>query len=1247
MDIFGRRRPKPSFLGGIDEENPTDIGKSEPERVIQSHSEKNDDEKEKQDVEDNKDNASSSSSSDSSDDEDLLSDSDEEWHDVYTENAKPPSALTVTHVNHTHDLQQLATVEAAANAEHQTSDEWLKSHSLEYMNLELKDLVDRGKVGRLEPDLKTGKPKQHIQFDAYDVNEFEYKLNLNIETYTKRIKWLLTGSKRVFGNVKGERCVLCVDTSDANTGFGRLTAFQESLIHLIDEQLPSKKGIYLMSFGTDVDPLWPVVRDTNIRIIEEAKEWVMRLKQSGGCNLLKAMKHIYKLKDIDSIMLVLGSVPDQASDILCDYIYQMGVGRSIPLHCVAYDCSNQLTNFTLRNIAEASGGRYHCYTASCEEQIYTGTDISVLLKEIQKAQDVINKIKEMRQGMMGSALISIMNEITTEVQKLPQSRFLPRPPGHDKPLKIEMPKFQPKSSIEWIRQHGLKAKQLDLYQVLAPNAYSYKEEFIPVIKKAVQSQVHEKAMVQFKWHDGTVKNVHVDMTQLFEYQKHLAATVSVYESRIDWLASGSRRIFGTVVEKNVVILLDLSVSNVNYLVHIQHSIRLLMEQQLANKDYFNIIAFGSIAVSWRPTMCKPTKENLQDAWRWVLDLQCAGSRNFLSAFRKCVENEEERSHKISSEGIYLFTSGVPDQDINVCQGFIEETCGGKNIKLHTILFNVDDYDANGAIPGRYANITRTAECLRNLAHASGGRFHWIRETGIIESDDIQVVTTEVDKCLNFSRKCQMLIDNVKKKYHERYHSEQVLALPAPERSQRARISGSQHLAIKYEAEDVETSESNLTRPRQRPSSAKASSSESMLPMRSKDRPSTARDPLDRVKKKKLLKSSFFLDSGKHQCGDGTGTVFRKYPAPRPVRKSVAHPTIPDTEDQRTTKEWLRLYSLSKLKLDLTKLVSGPDCKHVEDGVKSLKKQVSAKYCDIFPSINVKGTVKHLQLMPHELEDYEKQVEKVLKRYLKRLQWLLSGSRRVFGTVVHKKCAILIDTSGSMVPYMEELKKELASLIWEQLYRQGCRFNLIRFSGNCEKWQENIQPATQENCHSAIKWASTLKASGNTCTLEALQLAFDDPEIDSVYLLTDGKPDTSTSLVLREVAENTKNLIPINTISFNCNDNTANSFLSLLATETSGRYHRCHSDFDAQLFAHKLLTDGFNDAEYPHLPDLEGDDLRRLGQEITLARKYLQQARQYRALYKTKSQTSNTADSGETARSKLSPFVVGRPKGSAR
>ena len=82
-----------------------------------------------------------------------------------------------------------------------------------------------------------------------------------------------------------------------------------------------------------------------------------------------------------------------------------------------------------------------------------------------------------------------------------------------------------------------------------------------------------------------------------------------------------------------------------------------------------------------------------------------------------------------ANGVYLFTSGVPDQTQDICCGYIEQATSGRGIRLHSILFNVDDYDADGAIPGRYANITRTAECLRNMAHCSHGRFHWFRETG--------------------------------------------------------------------------------------------------------------------------------------------------------------------------------------------------------------------------------------------------------------------------------------------------------------------------------------------------------------------------------------------------------------------------------------------------------------------------------------------------------------------------------------
>ena len=35
-------------------------------------------------------------------------------------------------------------------------------------------------------------------------------------------------------------------------------------------------------------------------------------------------------------------------------------------------------------------------------------------------------------------------------------------------------------------------------------------------------------------------------------------------------------------------------------------------------------------------------------------------------------------------------------------------------------------------------------------------------------------------------------------------------------------------------------------------------------------------------------------------------------------------------------------------------------------------------------------MKHLQLTSRELEEYEEEIEKVMKRYVKRLQWLMSG-----------------------------------------------------------------------------------------------------------------------------------------------------------------------------------------------------------------------------------------------------------------
>uniref|UniRef100_A0A8C0G068 von Willebrand factor A domain containing 3A n=1 Tax=Chelonoidis abingdonii TaxID=106734 RepID=A0A8C0G068_CHEAB len=442
-----------------------------------------------------------------------------------------------------------------------------------------------------------------------------------IELYHQRIQWLLEDSRKVFGLIKGNKVGLLVDVSDISCG-PRLFEFQKDLLCLIDEQLCYKKQLYFLSFGTEISSLWE--NPTNINILDEARQWVQELQPSGGCNLLKALKKVLTMRELNSLVLIVGSCPDQSSEILCDYIQQCTLGRKLLIHTITYECSSHVPPAVLKNLAEVVGGRYHCY--SSKKQVF-------------------------------------LLFIATVFTKLTPASFLPKPPKHEGPLVVQMPSFLAKTSAGWLKTNGLKAKKLSLYQVLAPNAFSPVEEFVPILQKTVSSTLHEKAMMQFEWHDGTVKNVHVDPPILYDYQKQLDRMVRTYERRIDWLSMASRRIWGTVCELRVVILVDISVTNSLYIVHIQHSLRLLLEEQMSNKDFFNIIAFGSDIKSWKPEMVPCNPENLQSAWRWVLSLQCKGSRNFMSALRRAVEVDLKDKDKHVSQGLYLLTTGVPDQEM--------------------------------------------------------------------------------------------------------------------------------------------------------------------------------------------------------------------------------------------------------------------------------------------------------------------------------------------------------------------------------------------------------------------------------------------------------------------------------------------------------------------------------------------------------------------------------------------------------
>lgn len=73
----------------------------------------------------------------------------------------------------------------------------------------------------------------------------------------------------------------------------------------------------------------------------------------------------------------------------------------------------------------------------------------------------------------------------------------------------------------------------------------------------------------------------------------------------------------------------------------------------------------------------------------------------------------------------------------------------------------------------------------------------------------------------------------------------------------------------------------------------------------------------------------------------------------------------------------------------------------------------------------------------------------------------------------------------------------------------------------------------------------------------------------------------------------------------------------LASLTGGRYH-CPVGEDTLFQIHGLLTRGFAGEKDLPLPLFEGDDLRRLAQEITKARSFLWQAQSFRSQLQKKS-----------------------------
>lgn len=149
--------------------------------------------------------------------------------------------------------------------------------------------------------------------------------------------------------------------------------------------------------------------------------------------------------------------------------------------------------------------------------------------------------------------------------------------------------------------------------------------------------------------------------------------------------------------------------------------------------------------------------------------------------------------------------------------------------------------------------------------------------------------------------------------------------------------------------------------------------------------------------------------------------------------------------------------------------------------------------------------------------------------------------------------------------MFRAKKELARVV--RALPSDVRFNIITFSSSVRPWQKSMVPATAARKESAREFIEDLKAEGITVTDHALEEAFSDLEVDTIYLITDGAPThvgsrgpgkpPDSDAIIRAIHRRVEELnflrgVRIFTLGFR---GAEEEFLEKLSSDNWGRYVR--------------------------------------------------------------------------------------------
>ena len=187
----------------------------------------------------------------------------------------------------------------------------------------------------------------------------------------------------------------------------------------------------------------------------------------------------------------------------------------------------------------------------------------------------------------------------------------------------------------------------------------------------------------------------------------------------------------------------------------------------------------------------------------------------------------------------------------------------------------------------------------------------------------------------------------------------------------------------------------------------------------------------------------------------------------------------------------------------------------------------------------------------------------------------------FGTAVTSNRVIfVIDVSGSMaqryklkkplpmktstdpqaaqkaleVIKIEMAKKELIKAVSGLPF--DAKFNIVFYNHKFHAWRKGLQRASYRNKQAAINFVKKFKPSGRTNIYDTLMFALANKGVDTIYLLSDGLPNTGTvtdpNAIVEKISAHNRQRVAIHTFGFGLGAR-GRRFMEELAKRNRGRF----------------------------------------------------------------------------------------------